>query len=101
MRKKKIKVRGAEELIANMPEDQRESAREAIADLVKHLEYGGGMDKPVVTLPPGTRKCPKCGHRLTMLRRLATNQYATPEDRAAQLAECSRCDLPYSIKGTN
>lgn len=58
--KKDYTIEGVEEVLARLPEDQREGARKAITDMLADFDPDAPPGQPVIQIPLGQSTCPLC-----------------------------------------
>jgi hypothetical protein len=96
MKKKPVKVKGLQEALKHIPEEDRAGLAEEIKKMFSNVEEVIKNSKPVEQLPTGTTKCPHCNTKLTLYK---NHTFTVPGDnKIMRVADCLKCDCTYMVE---
>jgi|HubBroStandDraft_2_1064218.scaffolds.fasta_scaffold39525_3 hypothetical protein len=91
------KLKGLEEVLATLPEDQREEAREAITAAFKDFDPDnlGPQFRKLEVIDRGVSNCPDCGDRLVQVGKAFERPLSGGEDMLIETLDCNKCGAIY------
>lgn len=103
MKKKPLKIKGLDEVLAKVPEEDREELRAQILEKFQDCDISNPPGKPIENLETVTKVCPHCGSEL----QFCTTMFI-PESvggpmagKPATVSECLKCDQPFMMPASN
>ena len=96
---RKFQIKGAEALLAKLPEGEREQARRTIEEAFKDFDPGRPVGKPVFRLTGEEKTCPSCGEDLVLANhhtlKLPERLDLPDAGKIVQFVQCAKCEQPF------